>query len=156
MRLEIDIPEHQYNNIMAIKSINIGRAPYKGIVMYAINAIKLGKVLEQEPRKDEVIFTNKEYRELMANEYDHGYCKGYAEALEEQESTDKKFTNADIDAIVKAINAHWELIIDEIRAEIEQLSTSTCTETRKIYIDADDFKENVLAIFDKYKAESEG
>ena len=45
-------------------------------------------------------------------------------------------------------------VIDSIRAEIEQLSTSTCTETRKIYINADDFKENVLAIFDKYKAES--
>ena len=73
----------------------------------------------------------------------------------EQEPTDKNFTKADIDAIVKAINAHWELIIDEIRAEIEQLSTSTCTETRKIYIDADDFKENVLAIFDKYKADKE-
>lgn len=49
MRLEIDIPDHHYNNIMAIKSINLGRAPYKGIVMYAINAIKHGKVLEQEP-----------------------------------------------------------------------------------------------------------
>lgn len=69
--------------------------------------------------------------------------------------TDKNFTKADIDAIVKAINEHWELIIDEIRAEIEQLSTSTCTETRRIYIDADDFKGNVLAILDKYKAEME-
>ena len=53
--------------------------------------------LEQEPRKDEVILTNKEYRELMSNEYDHGYCKGYAEALEEQEP-----------------------ILDKIRAEIDQ------------------------------------
>lgn len=49
-----------------------------------------------------------------------------------------------------------EPMFDKIRAEIEQLSTTTCTETRRIYIDADDFKENVLAIFDKYKAESEG
>ena len=46
-------------------------------------------------------------------------------------------------------------VLDKIRAEIEQLSTTICTETRRIYIDADDFKENVLAIFDKYKAESE-
>lgn len=51
MKLEIDIPEHHYNNIMAIDSINLGRAPYKGIIMYAINAIKHGKVLEQEPFK---------------------------------------------------------------------------------------------------------
>ena len=51
MKLEIDIPKHQYNNIMALDSINLGRAPYKGIIMYAINAIKRGKALEQEPRK---------------------------------------------------------------------------------------------------------
>lgn len=49
MRLEIDIPGHHYNNIMAIDSISLGRMPYKGIIMYAINAIKHGKVLEQEP-----------------------------------------------------------------------------------------------------------
>ena len=50
MRLEIDMPEHQYNNIMSINSMSLGRMPYKGIIMYAINAIKRGKVLEQEPR----------------------------------------------------------------------------------------------------------
>lgn len=49
MKLEIDIPKHQYNNIMALDSINLGRAPYKGIIMYAINAIKRGKALKQEP-----------------------------------------------------------------------------------------------------------
>lgn len=48
MRLEIDIPEHHYNNIMALDSVSLGRAPYKGIIMYAINAIKQGKVLDQE------------------------------------------------------------------------------------------------------------
>lgn len=48
-----------------------------------------------------------------------------------------------------------EPVIDKIRAKIEQLPTATCTETRRIYIDVDDFKENVLAILDKYKAESE-
>ena len=46
-------------------------------------------------------------------------------------------------------------VLDKIRAEIEQLSTTTCTETRRIHINADDFKENVLAIIDKYKAETE-
>lgn len=50
MILEIDIPEHHYNNIIALDSVNLGRVPYKGIIMYAINAIKHGKVLEQEPK----------------------------------------------------------------------------------------------------------
>jgi hypothetical protein len=52
----------------------------------------------------------------------------------------------------------WESqkdVLNKIRAEIEQLPTTKCTETRRIYIDADDFKENVLAILDKYKTESE-
>ena len=47
MKLEIEIPEHQYNNIMAIDSVNIGRVPYKGIIMYAINAIKKGTPLPE-------------------------------------------------------------------------------------------------------------
>ena len=49
MKLEIDIPEHHYNNIMALDSVSLGRVPYKGIIMYSINAIKHGKVLDQEP-----------------------------------------------------------------------------------------------------------
>lgn len=49
MRLEVDIPEHHYNNIMDLDSVSLGRVPYKAIIMYAINAIKHGKVLEQEP-----------------------------------------------------------------------------------------------------------
>lgn len=53
------------------------------------------------------------------------------------------------------LKAEKVTLIDKIRAEIEQLSTSTCTETRRVYIDADDFKENVLAILDKHKAESD-
>ena len=56
----------------------------------------------------------------------------------------------------KAIKAlEQEPVLDKIRAEIEQLPTKKCTEIRRIYINADDFKENVLAIIDKYKAESE-
>ena len=52
MRLEIDIAEHHYNNIMALDSVSLGRVPYKGIIMYSINAIKHGKVLAQEPTKN--------------------------------------------------------------------------------------------------------
>ena len=46
-------------------------------------------------------------------------------------------------------------VLDKIREEIEQLPTTKCTETHRIYIDADNFKENVIAIVDKYIAESE-
>mgnify|MGYP003293982044 CR=1 FL=1 len=39
-----------------------------------------------------------------------------------------------------------EPVIDKIRTEIEQLPTTKCTETSRIYIDADDFKKNVIAL----------
>lgn len=97
------------------------------------------KALEQEPRKDEVILTNKEYRELISNEYDNGYCKGYAVALEEQEH-----------------------IIDKIRAEIMQLDYdiesvdydyNDMPQTEEVHMIC---REEVLQILDKYKGESEG
>ena len=49
MQILIDIPKRHYENIMSIDSVSLGRIPYKGIVMYSINAIKNGVV--QEPRK---------------------------------------------------------------------------------------------------------
>lgn len=45
-------------------------------------------------------------------------------------------------------------VLNEIRAQIEQLPTSKCTETCRIHIDSDKFKENVLAILDKQKVEN--
>lgn len=48
------------------------------------------KVLEQEPIKDEIILTKKEYRELLSSEFDNGYSKGYREVLkQEQNAWDK-------------------------------------------------------------------
>lgn len=76
MKLEIDMPEHHYNNIIAFDSVSLGRVPYKGIIMYAINAIKRGKVLEQEPTTKNDLAVDcvarqdvKEYIEGFINEY---------------------------------------------------------------------------------------
>jgi len=69
MRLEIEIPEHHYNNIMALDSVSLGRVPYKGIIMYTINAIKHGKVLEQEPKSEW--------------EHDHEILKAYSNGANE-------------------------------------------------------------------------
>ena len=66
----------------------------------------------------------------------------------------KPMVEIDLYSVIKQKYIERE-VLDKIRTEIEQLSTSTCTETRRISIDADDFKENVLAILDKYKAETE-
>ena len=57
---------------------------------------------------------------------------------------------------VEEMKQEQEPILDKVRAEIEQLPTTKCTETCGIYIDADDFKKNVLVIIDKYKTRSEG
>lgn len=45
MEILIDIPEHQYNNIMTISSVNLGRSLYKGVIMSAVRAIQKGTVL---------------------------------------------------------------------------------------------------------------
>ena len=68
LRLEIDIPEHHYNNIMALDSVSLGRVPYKGIIMYTINAIKHGKVLEQEPNIKALGEELRKVREGIKNE----------------------------------------------------------------------------------------
>ena len=49
-----------------------------------IDACKGAIELLEEPRKDEVILTKKEYGELVSSEFDNGYAKGYREALEQQ------------------------------------------------------------------------
>ena len=85
----------------------------------------------------------------------HGEIEGDYEIVRKyKEQEPKPMVEIDLDYVIKQKYIERE-VLDKIRAEIEQLSTTICTETRRIYIDADDFKENVLAIFDKYKAESE-
>ena len=70
------------------------------------------------------------------------------------ESTGKNFTQADIDAIVKAINEGWELRVNEIlgkiRAEIRANSFYVMPQYGRTIREAD-----VLHIIDKYKADKE-
>lgn len=54
MKILIDIPEHQYNNIVELSSISIGRVPYKGIIINAINAIKQGASISDNATRAEV------------------------------------------------------------------------------------------------------
>lgn len=101
------------------------------------NAHKMAiKALEQEPRKDEVILTKEEYGELVSSEFDNGYTKGYSEALEQND------------------------VLDEIRAEIEQVSFTHYFEYGEYY--GEDSRQErivnfdtVIQIIDKYKTESE-
>ncbi len=95
-------------------------------------------------------------KEFMSNFNE--ICDLAIKALD-QEPTDKIFTKADIDAIVKAINAHWELIIDEIRAEIETKygHCSICeydSDYDGRWYQVGDIAD-ILQILDKYKAERE-
>ena len=45
-RLIVELPDEQYENIIALTAVNIGRFPYKGIVMYALNAIKRAEIID--------------------------------------------------------------------------------------------------------------
>ena len=91
-------------------------------------------------------------------------------AVTPQEPTDKIFTKAELDSIVKAINSGWELrvneVLDKLRAEIET-KYGRCDICE--YFENYDYEENdiseyrpignisdILQIIDKYKTESEG
>lgn len=84
--------------------------------------------LEQEPRKDEVVLTNEEYRKLVSNEFENGYAKGYKEALE------------------------GEPVLDEIRAEIER--ERSFQRAMDEYDIATGLRK-ALEVIDRYKEESE-
>lgn len=81
--------------------------------------------------KDEVVLSNKEYRELIANEYDHGYVKGYQVALEEQGAT-----------------------FNKMRTEIDDLKPNN--PNFKGYHEQRVALNKALEVVDKYIEESEG
>lgn len=51
-RLIVELTDHQYNNILDFRSINMARAPYKGIIMSAINAIKRGVQVSEDTSEE--------------------------------------------------------------------------------------------------------
>ena len=55
MRILIDIPDTQYNNIMEVKSMSLGRIPYKGIIMNAIRGIQNGTPIPDNATNGDVI-----------------------------------------------------------------------------------------------------
>lgn len=96
---------------------------------------------EQEPCEDEIILTKEEYGQLLSNEFDNGYAKGYREALEQEDS-----------------------ILDKIRADIENMEIvydkspnyeddRTDEEKAVDWFNMDKFL--LLQIIDEYKAGSE-
>lgn len=55
-RLIVELPDKQYENIIALAATNIvigGRFPYKGIVQYAINAIKKAEIIDDKAADEE-------------------------------------------------------------------------------------------------------
>jgi hypothetical protein len=86
------------------------------------------EALKQEPCEDEIILTKEEYGQLLSNEFDNGYAKGYREALEQ------------------------DSILDKIKAEIEALpKTYPFVNHIDMYVKVSD----VTKIIEKYKVESE-
>lgn len=81
--------------------------------------------------------------------YDKGYEQGYAKGLNDRQDT-VPFDLELYQAGLMGMPNEMIEVLDKIRAEIEQLSTTKSTETCRVYIDADDFKKNVLEIIDKY------
>jgi len=72
------------------------------------------EALKQEPCENEIILTKEEYGQLLSNEFDNGYAKGYREALEQ------------------------ESVLDQIIAEIQRLRGCSCSCSDGIIDDVED------------------
>lgn len=114
-----------------------------------LRCVQRGKYCDRDCAKCPLVKEDKELIEAY----------GYVIKALEQEPTDKNFTKADIDAIVKAINSGWELrvneVLDKLRSEIENYKLS---EDELSDMDEDSVKWGMKIaydIVDKYKAESE-
>lgn len=53
-RLIVELPEKEYKNIITLASANIGRFPYKGIVMYALNAIRRAEIIDDKAADENI------------------------------------------------------------------------------------------------------
>lgn len=47
-RLIVELPDEQYENIITLTAVSLGRVPYKGIVMYALNAIRRAEIIDDK------------------------------------------------------------------------------------------------------------
>jgi hypothetical protein len=120
----------------ALTQLRLGHGINEDVSEEYNDAVNLAiKALEQEPVLDtDIILSSEEYGELVSNEYDNGYAKGYRDALENEES-----------------------VIDKIRAEIETKygQCNLCEYSALVYTAVGDIAD-ILQIIDKYKTESEG
>ena len=155
MKLEIDMPEHHYNNIIAFDPVSLGRVPYKGIIMYAINAIKRGKALEQEPQTFKWCTDCKEYDQ--EKHCCHRWSKVIRDTVEEMKQEQEPMVEIDLYSVIKPKYIERE-VLDKIRAEIIKYE-SDC----RLSVDeyplceqcTDNVFETIYGILDKYKAKSE-
>jgi hypothetical protein len=72
MRLIIDIPDTQYNNIMEVKSMSLGRIPYKGIIMNAIRGIRNGTPIPDNATVCDIEQIKGKHDEMMKYSYSYG------------------------------------------------------------------------------------
>lgn len=47
-RLIVELPDEEYENIITLTAVSLGRFPYKGIVMYALNAIRRAEIIDDK------------------------------------------------------------------------------------------------------------
>lgn len=60
-KLIVELSDHEYENIITLAAVNIGRGgrfPYKGIVMYALNAIRRAEIIDDKAADEEATTKN--------------------------------------------------------------------------------------------------
>lgn len=76
-RLIVELPDEEYENIIALTAANIGRGgrfPYKGIVMYALNAIRRAEIIDDKAADEEATTKIDSVVRQLEEEADYAYA----------------------------------------------------------------------------------
>lgn len=73
-RLIVELPDEEYENIITLAAVSLGRVPYKGIVMYALNAIRRAEIIDAKAADKETTTNIDLVVRQLREEADYAYA----------------------------------------------------------------------------------
>ena len=73
-KLIVELSDHEYENIITLTAVSLGRVPYKGIVMYALNAIRRAEIIDDKAADEEATTKIDSVVRQLEEEADYAYA----------------------------------------------------------------------------------
>lgn len=73
-KMIVELPDDEYENIIALTAVSLGRVPYKGIVMYALNAIRRAEIIADKAADEEATTKKDLVVRQLEEEADYAYA----------------------------------------------------------------------------------